>query len=163
MSTLFLLRERFGEKDDNWKSTTTDFSMNLGWKKMSKEIQWQLNFVRNDNNQQRKNLTTKREEKWNYWWLSRLLDVVGVRRVNVVGGEERLWMIVECGCEVPPTDNTTNTTTKPWRQGRRRTGLYLYNLMQDDVNFMHNSSRHQQFKLPSPAGAEQALGGASDD
>ena len=44
MSTLFLLRERFGEKDDNWKSTTTDFCMNLGWKKMSKEIQWQLNF-----------------------------------------------------------------------------------------------------------------------
>ena len=49
---------RIWEKDDDWKSTTTDFYMNLGWKKMSNEIQWQLNFMQNDNNQQRKNLST---------------------------------------------------------------------------------------------------------
>ena len=41
-------------------------------------------------------------------------------------------------------------------------GAYMY-LIDCNVNSMHNSSRHQQFKLPSPAGAEQALRGASDD
>ena len=73
-------------------------------------------------------------------------------------------MIVDCGCEVPPTDTTTNTNTNlddKDDDGR----AYIYPIiMQSDVNLMHNSSRHQQFKLPSPAGvAEQALGGASDD
>ena len=35
----------------------------------------------------------------------RLWDVVGVRHVHVVRGEERLWMIVAGGCGVQPTDN----------------------------------------------------------
>ena len=74
-------------------------------------------------------------------------------------------MIVAGGCGVQPTDkhhhlhrHRTRTTDDDGR-------AYIYIiLMQCDVNSMHNSSRHQQFKLPSPAGvAEQALGGASDD
>ncbi len=72
-------------------------------------------------------------------------------------------MIVDCGCEVPPTDTTTNTNTNlddKDDDGR----AYIYSIiMQGNVNSMHNSSRHQRFKLPSPAGAKQALGGASDD
>ena len=78
-----------------------------------------------------------------------------------VGGSDGwiwvLWVVVECNRQ---TNTTTYTTTEHWRQWRRRMGLYLFNY---NVNFMHDSSRHQQFKLPSPAGAEQALGGASDD
>ena len=74
-------------------------------------------------------------------------------------------MIVAGGCGVQPTDkhhhlhrHRTRTTDDDGR-------AYIYIIsMQGNVNLMHNSSRHQQFKLPSPAGvAEQALGGASDD
>ncbi len=66
-------------------------------------------------------------------------------------------MSVVCGCEVPPTDNTTDTNPNlDDKDDDGRAYIYLI-LMQGNVNLMHNSSRHQQFKLPSPAGAEQAL------
>ena len=68
-----------------------------------------------------------------------------------------------CGWLWSATDRQTPPTPPPNTDdsdddGR---GLYLYNSRK--VNLMHNSSRHQQFKLPSPAGAEQALYSAGDD
>jgi len=72
-----------------------------------------------------------------------------------------LWaVVVECNRPTTTPPPTPPNTDDKDDDGR---GLYVCNFMQDNVNFMHNSSRHQQFKLPSPAGAEQALRGASDD
>jgi hypothetical protein len=70
-----------------------------------------------------------------------------------------------CGWLWSATDRQTPPTPPPTTDHSDDDGrayIYIF-LMQCDVNFMHNSSRHQQWKLPSPAGAEQALGGASDD
>ena len=73
--------------------------------------------------------------------------------------KERLWMIVDCGCEVPPTDTTTNTNTNlDDKDDDRRAYIYII-IVQRNVNSMHNSSRHQQFKLPSPAGGRASTWG----
>ena len=70
-----------------------------------------------------------------------------------------LNVVVKCHRQTTPPTPIPNPDD---RDDDGRAYIYII-IMQGDVNSMHNSSRHQQFKLPSPAGAEQALRGASDD
>ncbi len=132
MSTLFCWILDL-QKDDDWKATTTDLYMNLGWKKRCLK-----KFNDNSNLCATKGVSNKRttllggrknlaaNDCYDLW------NVAGVRHVEVVrrrGWVMKWWWQLSCGSGVPRhvtrtrwQTNTTDTTTRHRQRWRRRTG-----------------------------------------
>ena len=104
MSTLFLLREGFGKRwqlkiNDNW--FLYEFRLEKDVKRISIDNSILCETI-TISNERTSPLSGRKNKATND--CQRLWDVVGVRHVHVVRGEERLWMNVAGGCGVQPTD-----------------------------------------------------------